>query len=192
MKKIIALLAFALVTALVGCGSGGGGSKFVLNRGDNGQSLIDNGFKDVKDSYDKINEVFINNGLENDKNGTTRANKFKEYISDDYTGSNAYSTDVSTKDKLVNRLQSLIKNKNFEGLEIIPLKIIDGPVADKEVTEKTKLYVAKFVHDKTTYTNKEYVFNSVKWKNEGTAEEPDWKIVSGFDDLGKSVSELTK
>ena len=192
MKKlVIALMAFALVITLAGCGGGGGGSKaFVLDRGDDGKGLTDNGFTDVKKSYDDINTVFKNNDSSSDANGNIRGNAFAEAISENYTGTNKTHSDgsvtkVSTKAELVARLKSLIKSKQFEGLEIIPYQTKNGATATN-VVEKTKLYVASFKHNGSTYTNKEYVFDSIKWVKEDSG----WKIVSGFDDLGKTASEL--
>ena len=194
MKKfIIALMAFALVITLAGCGGGGGGGGFVLDRGDNGAALKDYGngkdFTAVKKAYDDINAVFQSNDSSSDKDGTARANAFAECISENYTGSSEYSSDVSTKKKLVSRLKSLIKNKKFEGLEIIPYKTLNG-ATKTTVKEKTKLFVSSFKHNGNTYTNKEYTFESIEWVNEGTAESPKWRIVGGFDDLGKSADEL--
>ena len=55
MKKlVIALMAFALVITLAGCGGGGGGSKFSITKGDEGASLKTNGFTEVFNNYDKI------------------------------------------------------------------------------------------------------------------------------------------
>ena len=87
------------------------------------------------------------------------------------------------------KLDQDIKNKKFEGLEIIPYKTLNG-ATKTTVKEKTKLYVASFKHNGSTYTNKEYTFDSIEWVNEGTAEAPKWRIVGGFDDLGKSANEL--
>ena len=192
MKKfVIALIAFAFVITLAGCGGGGGGSPvFILNRGDNGAALKNYGngkdLTPVKTAYTNINTVFKDNSTpDKDPDGTIRANALKEYISDAYTGRSDYSSDVSTKDKLIKRLTQLIHDKKFEGLEIIPFATNDGATATT-VTEKTKLYVAKFIHSGNTYLNKEYVFNEVKW----VKEESGWKIRSGFDELGKSASEL--
>lgn len=188
MKKlVIALMAFALVITLAGCGGGGGGGGFTLDRGDNGKWLKNNGFEVVANAYTDINTVFKNNSSSNDKNGEIRGNAFAECISANYTGASNYSSDVSTKAKLVARLKSLIKNKSFEGLEIIPFATQTGAEKNVTVTEKTKLYVSSFKHNGNTYSNKEYIFDKVKWVKE---EDGNWRIVSGFDDLGKSASEL--
>ena len=191
MKKlVIALMAFALVITLAGCGGGGGGSKaFVLDRGDNGAAL-EKDFQDVRKAYSSINEVFQGNNPSSDPKGEIRGNAFAEYISQNYTGKNTTHSDgtvtkVSTKSELVSRLKSLINSKKFEGLEIIPYKTNNG-ATETTVSEKTKLFVASFQHNGSNYQNKEYVFDSVKW----VKEDGGWKIVSGFDDLGKSASEL--
>ena len=194
MKKfVIALMAFALVITLAGCGGGGGGggAAYVLNRGDNGAALKDYGegkdLTPVKTAYDELNTAFSANNKDNDKEGTNRANAFKAKISENYHGDR---DNVSNKAKLVSRLKSLISSKEFEGIEIIPFATKNGSTTTS-VKETTKLYVASFKYKNVTYSNSannEYLFDSVEWVKENDGQ---WRIVSGFDDLGKSASELT-
>ena len=205
MKKfIIALMAFVLVFTLAGCGGGGGGSSWHLDRGNDGKWLQENGFESLYNAYTGINKVFAENN-DNDPEGTTRANALYNLLSDDYTGKDIQHkndngkvtsiTKMSTKEDVRDRLAYLITEKKFDGVELIAFKTLNG--ADKEnktyVPEKTKLYVKSFKYDGKTYENtryNEYTFEKIEWVNEGTADNPDWKIKSGFDNLGKTAKEL--
>ena len=206
MKKlVIALMAFALVITLAGCGGGGGGgSSWSLSRGDDGKWLKENGFEEIYDAYQKINKVFVDNN-DNDPKGTTRANAFYELLSEKYSGKDIQhkndkgeitgTTPMSSRNDVRDRLEYLIQEKKFNGVELIAFQTLDG--VDKEnktyVPEKTKLYVKSFQYNGNTYENtsyNEYVFDKIEWVNEGTAEAPVWKIKSGFDNLGKTAKEL--
>lgn len=186
MKKlVIALMAFALVITLAGCGGGGGGG-FTLDRGDNGEGLIKNGFTDVKTAYDSMNSELAKYDKSSDSQGTNRAKAIMKNVSTSYKGTRTKNVAIQTYTDLKDRLEYLIREKKFEGLEIIPFKTLDGATEGTEVFEKTKLYVQSLVQGGGTWKNQEYVFEKVQWKKESDG----WKILSGLDDLGKTSEDF--
>lgn len=193
MKKlVIALMAFALVISLAGCGGGGSSSSkdFVLDYGDNGKGLEAN-FKDVKTAYENMSAELAKHDSSSDPKGTERAEAIVKYISDDYKGNtkSGYTKILETKDKVADRLVYLISKKKFDGLQMIPYQTVKGGYkAGEYVTENTKLYVKNLVQDGKNWPNQEYNFKNVKWVKESTG----WKIVSGLDELGMTSSDFFK
>ena len=197
MKKlVIALMAFALVITLAGCGGGGGGggSSYHLDYGDNGAALKkydDNDLTSIKTSYDSINSVMSDSQKTTDQ----RVASIMDCISANYKGNPEYQThkngadptDMRTRANVKSRLDNLIKDKKSAGLLVIPYKTND--VHSETIIEVTTLHVDSLVVDGTTFTNRDYQLN-LEWKNEGTAESPDWKIINGFTPLGKNRSDF--
>ena len=195
MKKfIIALMAFALVITLAGCGGGGGGSSYHLDYGDNGKALTkyeDNDLTGIKKAYDGINAVLS----DSKKTSDDRVKSIMDCISLKYEGNpavqthknNATATPMLTRDNVKSRLDNLIKDKKSSGLIVVPYKTND--VHSEVIKEVTTLHVDSLVVDGTTFTNRDYQL-TLEWKNEGTAEAPDWKIINGFTPLGKNRSDF--
>ena len=191
MKKlVIALMAFALVITLAGCGGGGGGggkSSYTVPKADYESLEKDSNLKPVATAYKAIDAVFTDDTA----SATAKADALGDYLSETYVGTDTSANDVSTKAAVVKRLRSVISNNNFTGLTIIPCQIQNGVTATT-VSEKTVFHVDTFTRDGKTYKNLNYEFDKIQWVNEGTAEAPDWKIVGGFDELGKTFDELSK
>ena len=196
MKKlVIALMAFALVITLAGCGGGGGGgSSYHLDYGDNGAALKkydDNDLTGIKASYDGINTVLSDSKKTSDE----RVKSIIDCISDNYKGNPEYQehkngatkTDMRTKANVKSRLDNLIKDKKSSGLIVVPYKTND--VHSEIIKEVTTLHVDSLVVDGSTLTNRDYQL-TLEWKNEGTAEAPNWKIINGFTPLGKNRSDF--
>lgn len=195
MKKfIIALMAFAFVITLAGCGGGGGGSSYHLDYGDNGAALIkyeDNDLTGIKKSYDGINAVLSDAKKTTDE----QVKSIMDCISDKYQGKPEYQehkngdkkTDMRTKDNVKSRLDNLIKDKKSTGLLVIPYKTKD--VHSETIIETTTLHVDSLEVDGSKFTNRDYQLE-LEWKNEGTAENPVWKIINGFTPLGKNRSDF--
>ena len=196
MKKlVIALMAFALVITLAGCGGGGGGgSSYHLDYGDNGAALKkydDNDLTGIKDSYDGINGVLS----DSQKTTDDRVKSIVDCISDNYKGNPEYQThkngaektDMRTKANVKSRLDNLIKEKKSTGLLVIPYKTKD--VHSETIIETTTLHVDSLVVDGSKFVNRDYQLE-LEWKNEGTKENPDWKIINGFTPLGKNRSDF--
>lgn len=196
MKKIIALLAFALVTALVGCGGGGGGSGYHIEWGDNGKALKKyeggNDLTGIKTCYDTINAKLSDSKSTNDD----RVSSIMYCISlTNYKGNpetqthknGAEPTPMKTRENVKSRLDNLIIDKKSVGLLVIPYatKDVDSDV----IKEVTTLHVDSLVVDGSKITNRDYQL-TLEWKNEGTKEKPDWKIINGFTPLGKNRSDF--
>lgn len=190
MKKlVIALMAFALVITLAGCG-GGGGSSYHLDYGDNGAALKKYDDKDltgIKDAYDGINKVMSDSSKTSDE----RVKAIYECLSAKYTGNPEYQehkngaekTDMRTRDNVKDRLNNLIKDKKSAGLIVVPYKTQD--VKSETIKEVTTLHVDSLEVDGYKYTNRDYQLE-LEWKNEGTSDKPVWKIINGFTPLGKN------
>ena len=195
MKKlVIALMAFALVITLAGCGGGGGGSSYHLDYGDNGAALKkydDNDLTGIKESYDGINKVLS----DSKKSSDDRVKSIMDCISTKYEGkpetqthkNGAEPTPMKTRDNVKSRLDNLIKEKKSTGLLVIPYKTKD--VHSETIIETTTLHVDSLEVDGSKLVNRDYQLE-LEWKNEGTKESPDWKIINGFTPLGKNRSDF--
>lgn len=196
MKKlVIALMAFALVITLAGCGGGGGGgSSYHLDYGDNGAALKkydDNDLTGIKNSYDGINAKLSDSKSTNDQ----RVAAIMDCISTKYEGkpdsqthkNGKEATPMKTGENVKSRLDLLIKNYKSTGLLVIPYKTKD--VHSETIVEVTTLHVDSLVVDGATITNRDYQLE-LEWKNEGTKDKPVWKIINGFTPLGKNRSDF--
>ena len=196
MKKfVIALMAFALVITRAGCGGGGGGG-YHLDYGDNGAALKKyeggNDLTGIKKCYDDINAKLSDSKSTNDQ----RVAAIMDCIStNNYKGNPEYQThkngaektDMRTSGDVKKRLDNLIKDKKSTGLLVIPYATKD--VNSDVIKEVTTLHVDSLVVDGSKITNRDYQL-TLEWKNEGTKENPVWKIVNGFTPLGKNRSDF--
>ncbi len=196
MKKfVIALMAFALVITLAGCGGGGGGSSYHLDYGDNGAALKKyeggNDLTGIKTCYDDINAKLSDSKQTNDQ----RVAAIMYYISTKYEGhpesqthkNGAKATPMKTGENVKSRLDLLIKDYKSTGLLVIPYATKD--VNSDVIEEVTTLHVDSLVVDGSKIVNRDYQL-TLKWKNEGTKVKPVWKIIDGFTPLGNNRSDF--
>lgn len=196
MKKfVIALMAFALVITLAGCGGGGGGSSYHLDYGDNGAALKKyedgNDLTGIKTCYETINSKLSDSKNTNDQ----RVAAIMDCISTNYVGNPASQTHkngkpataMKTRANVKSRLDLLIKDYKSTGLLVIPYATKD--VNSDVIKEVTTLHVDSLVVDGSKVVNRDYQL-TLEWKNEGTKEYPVWKIINGFTPLGKNRSDF--
>lgn len=184
MKKlVIALMAFALVITLAGCGGGGGGS----DHNDHGAYMKEN-FPEAYKNYETMTSN-IKTAKATDRDGSKRADCIMAYVSDSAFKANTRASMSMTKKELRDRLIKLFYEVEYGSFAISPLNTTDSNKEENYVIEATQFIFAGTVkyHEKTA-SEVTLTLNEVKWEKIGDS----WKITDGLNDLMKSISTLEK
>ena len=139
MKKlVIALMAFALVITLAGCGGGGGGSSYHLDYGDEGAGLKDYGdgrdLTPIKKAYDGIKTELAKYNTSNDPEGKERTAAIMYYISEKYSGGVYKHKDGKTRDMSKpcdNNMGYYISESNSNFVKLIEFERIEEDTEDE-------------------------------------------------------------
>lgn len=172
MKKfVIALMAFALVITLAGCGGGGGGGE-AAHWGDEGKNLPE----EIKSNYDVMKKAFtpstVNALADKNARETYILNNFTRYVSPTATfmGNNSYN-----KNKMTSRLTSVLGSYKIDSYEFKP-----GETSKKSDTKYTSwvycVLNATNKNDKNTKRNLGH-WMLFTWEKSGD----EWYITDGFD-----------
>lgn len=184
MKKlVIALMAFALVITLAGCGGGGGGS----DHNDHGAYMKEN-FPEAYKNYETMTSN-IRSAKATDSDGSKRADCIMACVSDSAfkRTANTRASMSMTKPELRNRLIKLFKEVEYGSFAISPLNTTDSNKEENYVIEATQFIFGNNVkYDGKTANSVTLTLNDVKWEKIGDT----WKITDGLNDLMKSIGTL--
>ena len=172
MKKlVIALMAFALVISLAGCGGGGGGSSEDYSKGDDGKTLKEQNETVYKQITEMKNSVQINKDY-NVTQAKQAADQFTTYIDPN----TEFGQDKITKSDVGRRINNVLNNNK---LDVFTFSF--GKTAEITST-KVVQYLNIAIHGKNKTTGEEkgtkspMTFKFV-WSKIGD----DWLITEGFE-----------
>lgn len=185
MKKLFILFGLLYVIALAGCGGGGGGNSEPSTSPVPALKELEEDYPTVKADYDSIRNSFasaINDRTENNVN--TEITKLMEVFSDDFSEDGIGKEALKTK--LINKITDTSNIiATYTVTPVIFTSVVDSSRgtkinSDGTLSVATQLYVTGRTSGgegpRFTYNQ---VFD-IRLRNEGTPENPDWKIISGF------------
>lgn len=182
MKKVIFLFTIISCVLLIGCGGGGGGNPVDPVIPEN--KIMEN-YPSIKVKYDAmLNSLDSAISHRNDDSAVqTQVANLMLTFSDDFLQSGVNKEEL--KDKFIRN----IKDTSTELITYRVNPVVDTSIVKDEKGYKlnndgtlsiaTQIYIKVKKGNLTIEKDPAPAFN-ITWKNEGTSESPDWKIISGF------------
>ena len=183
MKKlVIALMAFALVITLAGCGGGGGGSSVDQNVVKyNGQTQLKAFDEDTTSGTSSIREGLVNmrtDFVKSDLTGTQKKNTLEKYISTNFKNSTKAS---SSKSELLSTMESrfnryIVNDWGFKVTDYSPKKDENATEIETICSIRLDLTKKEGAEGSVNSWNSAVIDRHIIW----IKEDGKWKIKSGF------------